>query len=175
MMSVKIYTKTLLLISLMLSCTMASAQKETMLTRTQEGQSRFGVPVIAEEGGDGWLRIYYVVKPGNTLYSVSRQFGLSVADVRKTNDLTSDVIYVGQRLLMMREELPFVKAEKPAPQAQMALPRPAEPKTPVAAQEKTPVQAPVAEEIPPAEVNGLIIIDNFDDASGKAGKKEFGQ
>ena len=42
--------------------------------------------------------ITYVVKRGDTLYSISRQYGVSVDDLRKVNNLTSDVLSVGQEI-----------------------------------------------------------------------------
>lgn len=40
----------------------------------------------------------YVVQKGDTLYSLSRKFKVSVAQLKKANDLTSSDIQVGQRL-----------------------------------------------------------------------------
>ena len=40
----------------------------------------------------------HVVTPGDTLYSISRAYGLSVTDLKKINNLSADTIYVGQKL-----------------------------------------------------------------------------
>ena len=40
----------------------------------------------------------YLVKPGDTLSSIARQFNVSVADLRRVNALTSDALRVGQSL-----------------------------------------------------------------------------
>lgn len=40
----------------------------------------------------------YTVKSGDTLYSISRAYNVSVADLRTWNNLTSDVLKVGQKL-----------------------------------------------------------------------------
>lgn len=40
----------------------------------------------------------YVVKKGDTLYKISNMFGISVADLRRFNDLTSDTLQIGQVL-----------------------------------------------------------------------------
>jgi flagellum-specific peptidoglycan hydrolase FlgJ len=40
----------------------------------------------------------YVVQKGDSLYSLSRKFKVSVAQLKKANDLTSSDIQVGQRL-----------------------------------------------------------------------------
>ncbi|MGC9346660.1 MAG: LysM peptidoglycan-binding domain-containing protein [Anaerolineae bacterium] len=41
---------------------------------------------------------YYVVKRGNTLFSIARWYGTTVSALRAANGLTSNTIYVGQRL-----------------------------------------------------------------------------
>ena len=45
----------------------------------------------------------HVVKPGETLYRISRQYGVSVDKVRKWNKLPDDIIEVGQRLIVGQE------------------------------------------------------------------------
>ena len=42
----------------------------------------------------------HLVQPGDTLYSLSRRFGVSVAVLRKMNHLTSDDVKLGQKLLV---------------------------------------------------------------------------
>ncbi len=44
--------------------------------------------------------IYHTVQRGDTLSSIGRRYNVSVAAIRATNGLTSDRIYVGQRLLI---------------------------------------------------------------------------
>ena len=43
---------------------------------------------------------YYIVKKGDTLYSISRKFNISVNDLKKINNLNSDLLSVGQSLLV---------------------------------------------------------------------------
>ncbi|HYM89107.1 MAG TPA: LysM peptidoglycan-binding domain-containing protein [Nitrospiraceae bacterium] len=45
----------------------------------------------------------HVVKPGETLYRISLQHGVSVDKVRKWNKLPDDIIEVGQRLIVGQE------------------------------------------------------------------------
>ena len=45
----------------------------------------------------------HVVKPGETLYRISRQHGVSVDKVRKWNKLPDDIIEVGQKLIVGQE------------------------------------------------------------------------
>ena len=40
----------------------------------------------------------YVVQKGDSLYSISRAYGVSVDDLRRTNNLTSDILTIGQVL-----------------------------------------------------------------------------
>jgi hypothetical protein len=45
----------------------------------------------------------HVVKPGETLYRISRRYGVTVDKVRKWNKLPDDIIEVGQRLIVGQE------------------------------------------------------------------------
>lgn len=40
----------------------------------------------------------YIVKNGDTLYSISRMFNMSVSEIRSLNNLSSDSLYIGQVL-----------------------------------------------------------------------------
>ena len=41
---------------------------------------------------------YYTIKQGDTLFSISRKFGVSVANIKRWNNLHSDMICAGQKL-----------------------------------------------------------------------------
>jgi LysM repeat protein len=44
---------------------------------------------------------YHIVRAGETLYSISRGYGLSVDELRKFNDLKNDItIYPGQKIVI---------------------------------------------------------------------------
>jgi LysM domain-containing protein len=45
----------------------------------------------------------HIVKPGETLYRISRQHGVSVDKIRKWNNLPDDIIEVGQKLIVGQE------------------------------------------------------------------------
>jgi LysM repeat protein len=45
----------------------------------------------------------HVVKPGETLYRISRQHGVGVDKIRKWNKLPDDIIEVGQKLIVGQE------------------------------------------------------------------------
>lgn len=42
----------------------------------------------------------YFVQNGDTLWSISRKFGVSVDDIKRLNDLTNDILSVGMNLLI---------------------------------------------------------------------------
>lgn len=54
----------------------------------------------------------YVVQMGDTLYGISKQFGVSVEDIKLTNDLISNTISVGQVLRIPTMETTFLYVVK---------------------------------------------------------------
>lgn len=79
----------------------------TMPGMTDPG-STFGMapePVPTPEplpGDAGGLR-YHQVKPGDTLFSIGRRYGVDVKTLKQLNNMQSNVIEVGQRLIVGRE------------------------------------------------------------------------
>ena len=62
------------------------------------------VPGPAESSLGGMRSpMVHVVKPGETLYRISRRYGATVDKVRKWNKLPDDIIEVGQRLIVSQE------------------------------------------------------------------------
>jgi hypothetical protein len=51
-------------------------------------------------GGGGGTTVYYTVVQGDTLSSIAARFGTTVTAIMQANGLTSDLIYVGQVLLI---------------------------------------------------------------------------
>ncbi len=43
---------------------------------------------------------YYIVKPGDSLYKIANMFNTSVNELKRVNNLTSNLLSVGQRLLI---------------------------------------------------------------------------
>ena len=43
---------------------------------------------------------YYVVKSGDTLYSIARKYNTTVTDIVKLNDLSTNNLTIGQKLLI---------------------------------------------------------------------------
>jgi LysM repeat protein len=46
----------------------------------------------------------HIVKPGETLYRISRRYGVKVDTLRKWNKLPDDIIEVGQKLIVSQEQ-----------------------------------------------------------------------
>lgn len=50
---------------------------------------------------------YYIVQSGDTLYSIARRYNTTVAELRRLNNLTTDTLSIGMRLLIRElEEFP---------------------------------------------------------------------
>lgn len=59
-----------------------------------------GVPYIAP---DGSLQNTYIVQAGDTLYSIARRFNLTVDELKALNNLTSNTLSIGQKLIISEE------------------------------------------------------------------------
>ena len=46
------------------------------------------------------IGVYYTVKAGDTLYGIAKEYNLSVDELKKMNDLTSNNLSIGQKLLI---------------------------------------------------------------------------
>ena len=57
----------------------------------------------ADSTGDDGNDDYYVVKSGDTLWSIARKYNLSVNELKALNNLSSNVLSVGQRLIVGKE------------------------------------------------------------------------
>ena len=51
---------------------------------------------------------YYIVKKGDTLYSIAKKFNLSVGELKNINNLTSDILSIGQSLLISDNKKEYV-------------------------------------------------------------------
>jgi len=85
------------------------------------------------------------VKAGDTLSELAREYGTTTAALREANQLSSDVIKVGQKLIVPAAK-PGAAPSAPAPAAAAPVRAPA-PAAPAPAPEEAPVAAPPA---PPA-------------------------
>jgi hypothetical protein len=57
-------------------------------------------PTPSSSGGGSSTGVYYTVVQGDTLSSIASRFGTTVSAIMQANGLTSDIIYVGQVLLI---------------------------------------------------------------------------
>jgi LysM repeat protein len=60
----------------------------------------------------------YTVRPGDTLYRIAQQFGMSVEALRQANGLRSDSLRPGDILVVYRSESPAEPTSEPTPAAQ---------------------------------------------------------
>lgn len=67
--------------------------------------------VVAEESVRSLLQ--YKVKPGDTLYSIARSFGVSVPELKAENDIKGSAVYVGKQLRIPGKRV--ATSRKPAP------------------------------------------------------------
>ena len=58
--------------------------------------------------GEEIEEVVHTVRRGDTLYSIARKYGVSVDDIRRLNNLTSNVLSIGQRLLIKEGTTPNV-------------------------------------------------------------------
>jgi LysM repeat protein len=53
---------------------------------------------LVSTGDIGLRRATHKVNPGDTLWSISRQYGVSVADLKARNGMAADVIHTGDTI-----------------------------------------------------------------------------
>lgn len=52
------------------------------------------------EDGNVYTNIFHEVRPGDSLYLLARKYGVEIETIRLANNLRSDIIYVGQNLVI---------------------------------------------------------------------------
>lgn len=57
------------------------------------------MPNIPEVPSDN----YYTVKAGDTLYAIANRYGMTVNELKTLNNLTSDILSIGQQLLLSND------------------------------------------------------------------------
>lgn len=126
----------------------------------------------------------YVVQKGDVLGTIARKHKISVSQLKKANNLKSDVIRIGQKLVIPSKNAPAPKAKDEAPEETKAAPAEAkaEPAEAVPAEKdaKTPAEAapakaePAKKEEPKKDVAP---VEEFDENFGmpEGGFGEFGE
>lgn len=76
---------------------------ENNLTKYAEGvvkavSNYAGIPYTPPEKEEESNASTYVVRPGDSLWSIADAYGTSVAELRRLNNLSSDVLQIGQRI-----------------------------------------------------------------------------
>jgi LysM repeat protein len=69
--------------------------------------------LISEAGGPTQFSQIHIVKPGETLWGLSRKYEVTIADLKKWNGLQKDAIFKGQRLLIEMPAAETPTAETP--------------------------------------------------------------
>lgn len=97
---------------------------------------------------------YYIVKPKDTMFSIAFIFGMTVEEIMKLNKLDNTNVFVGQKLRVIKRQLPQKEIEKKTSEA-----KPVKPSAPlpgsttdpkVAAKKEVPEPSkPVVEDIQP--------------------------
>ena len=73
--------------------------KTLKVGRTRGGSSSGG---SSASSGSGSIKATHTVRSGETLYSIARAYGTTVAKVKNANGMSSDVVRVGQKLKIPR-------------------------------------------------------------------------
>jgi LysM repeat protein len=74
--------------------------KNKPLTEAGKKQSHMPIVQADTESGD-----YYTVRPGDTLWDISRKYGLSITEIKRMNNKRSTTIRPGERLKVSINQL----------------------------------------------------------------------
>jgi len=65
-----------------------------------------GVEYIPTDGIQNEETEIYIVKPGDNLYNIANRYGIAVNELKAANNLTSNILSVGQRLIIPKKTIP---------------------------------------------------------------------
>ena len=74
-----------------------SVQELKDLNKLTSNNLSIGQQLVVSEGNAGTLDTY-IVKAGDTLYTIAKKYGLTVSELKQLNNLTSDILSIGQVL-----------------------------------------------------------------------------
>ena len=89
------------------------------------------VPIIREEEGaleeiaettSNTRKDVHIVKRKETLYSIAKSYGVSVEELKRWNNLTSNDLDIGQQLTVLPPATPILASEDPSPELEPVLP-----------------------------------------------------
>jgi len=88
----------------------ALAQKVDALEKQKQSASEVkGKPSTPSKPAVSTEKQYHTVQKGETLYRISKQYGISVEELRKLNNLSEDQpIYTGQKLRISPQPIPLM-------------------------------------------------------------------
>lgn len=89
--------------------------QETTTPAKDHQQTKNSQPVTNKQQATNQSGQTYTVKKGDSLWKISKQFGTSIANLKKWNNLSSDVIYVGQKLIVSNTKNSAPSAEPTVP------------------------------------------------------------
>ncbi len=76
--------------------------QEDFIKNNWQNLARITAKAIATYLGE--VGNYYVVQAGDSLYAIARRFGVTVEEIKKANNLGTDFLSVGQRLLIPEKQ-----------------------------------------------------------------------
>ncbi len=56
--------------------------------------------LVKDTSSSNDVGVYYTVKAGDTLYGIAKEYGLTVDELKKMNNLTSNTLTINQKLLV---------------------------------------------------------------------------
>jgi outer membrane protein OmpA-like peptidoglycan-associated protein/LysM repeat protein len=96
--------------------------KGTVKTKSKsksKSKSKRKKPAEAEEDGE-----FYIVKAKDTMFSIAFIFGMSVEEILKLNNLENTNVFVGQKLKVIRRQLPQKAIDKKVSKSKKVKPSP---------------------------------------------------
>mgnify|MGYP001121284561 CR=1 FL=1 len=72
--------------------------REAQLEKIADRLTRSQVPDASSSAGAMQEYVEYTVQPGATLSAISKAYGVSISDIKKANNMSSDVLRIGQKL-----------------------------------------------------------------------------
>lgn len=69
----------------------------------EEAATEDNIEKLEEPSPKGDSKSYYIVKKGDTLYSISKTHNITILDLKKINSLTSNNLKIGQKLLVAQK------------------------------------------------------------------------